>query len=452
MLRNLVSDHRLSSLGSPEDLKNPNYLPPLARAVPLGIQHVLAMFVANITPAFIIAQVAGFSGAELVQLLQMSMLFAGIATLLQTIGIGPVGARLPIVQGTTFIFLPIILPIVSGQGTAAMAVITGGIIVGGVFHAIIGNFIGRLRPLFPPLVTGLVVLMIGLSLVRVGIQYAAGGAAIAGTDDYGAVIGWAIALAVIAVTLTLSFFGRGMWSVASVLIGLLVGYALALALGLVDFTAIEEADWIVVPSPVPYGVEFTTVAVVGFCLMAFVSAIETVGDVSAITKSGANREVTAPEVRGAVLADGIGTAVAGVFGALPNTSYSQNVGLVALTRVMSRHVATIGACVLILCGLIPKIGALISTIPLQVLGGSVIIMFGMVAAAGISMLAEVNWNRRNMAILATALSVGLGLQLEPSALQHLPELPKLLLTSGILPAAFIAIGLNLVIPQELDRE
>ena len=436
-----------SSLGTPEQLRDPDYLPPVSRAVPLGIQHVLAMFVANITPAFIIAQAAGFSTPELVQLLQMSMLFAGIATLLQTLGAGPVGARLPIVQGTTFIFLPIILPIVSGQGVAAMAVIAGGILTGGLFHALLGNFIGRLRFALPPLVTGLVVLMIGLSLVRVGIQYAAGGAASSGTETYGAAQGWAIALLVIAVTLGLNFFGRGMLSVASVLIGLMIGYTAALFLGLVDFTPVGEADWAVLPTPFPYGVEFTSVAVIGFCLMAVVSAIETVGDVSAITKSGAGRNVTAPEIRGAVLADGVGTAVAGLFGALPNTSYSQNVGLVALTGVMSRHVVTIGAGFLILCGLIPKVGALIATIPIQVLGGSVIIMFGMVGAAGVSMLADVSWNKRNMVIFATALSIGLGLQLEPGALQHLPDLPRLLLTTGILPAAFIAILLNLTLPE-----
>jgi len=198
--------------------------------------------------------------------------------------------------------------------------------------------------------------------------------------------------------------------------------------------------------------EFSTAAIIGFCAMAFVSAVETVGDVSGIAKGGAGREATDREIAGATYADGLGTAVSGLFGALPNTSFSQNVGLIAMTGVMSRHVVTFGAVLLVVAGLFPKVGAVISTVPIEVLGGGVIVMFGMVVAAGISMLSDVHWNRRNMVIFAIALSLGLGLQLEPSALQHLPDTPRVLLTSGILPAAFIAILLNLILPQELAGE
>jgi len=186
--------------------------------------------------------------------------------------------------------------------------------------------------------------------------------------------------------------------------------------------------------------------------MAFISAIETVGDVSGITKGGAGREATDTEIKGATFADGIGTAISGVFGALPNTSFSQNVGLIAITGVMSRTVVTFGAIFLIVAGLVPKVGALISTIPIEVLGGGVIVMFGMVATAGVSMLSDVDWNRRNMVIFAISISIGLGLQLEPGALQHLPSTAKVLMTSGLLPAAFIAIILNLALPQDLDQQ
>ena len=186
--------------------------------------------------------------------------------------------------------------------------------------------------------------------------------------------------------------------------------------------------------------------------MAFISAIETVGDVSGITKGGAGREATDAEVTGATFADGFGTAIAGVFGSLPNTSFSQNVGLIAMTGVMSRHVVTIGAIFLIFCGLVPKIGAIINTIPIQVLGGGVIVMFGMVAAAGASMLSDVKWNSRNMVIFATALSVGLGLQQVPDAMVFLGDTARILLTSGLLPAAFIAIGLNLILPEHFGDE
>jgi NCS2 family nucleobase:cation symporter-2 len=443
--------------GSAGTLGDPDYMPPLARAVPLGIQHVMAMFVSNVTPAIIVCGAAGvgFGSADpapMLYMIQMSMLFAGVATLFQTIGFGPVGARLPIVQGTSFAFLPIMIPLVAGKGVEAFPALFGGIVVGGLFHAALGSVIGRIRFALPPLVTGLVVLMIGLALVQVGIQYAAGGIPARGTPDYGSLRNWAVAGTVILVTLGCKFFARGMVAVAAVLIGLVAGYLVAWSMGMVRFDAVGRAGLVALPVPFAWGVTFSTAAIVGFCLMAFVSAVETVGDVSGICKGGAGREATDREITGATYADGFGTAIAGVFGALPNTSFSQNVGLIAMTGVMSRHVVTIGALFLILCGLVPKIGAAISTVPITVLGGGVIVMFGMVVAAGISMLSDVVWNRRNMVIFAVALSLGLGLQMEPQSLQHLPETVRVLATSGILPAALIAIVLNLVLPQTLRAE
>lgn len=449
----------VTSIGTPEQLRDPDYFPPLARAIPLGIQHVLAMFVSNVTPAIIIAGAAGFGFGSnspdfpsMIYMIQMSMLFAGVATLLQTIGMGPVGARLPIVQGTSFAFIPIMIPIVAGKGVDAMAAITGGVLLGGLFHACLGFFIGRIRFALPPLVTGLVVLMIGLALVRVGIQYSAGGVPRIGTEAYGSLQSWSVALVVVLVTLGVKFFTRGMMSVAAVLIGLIVGYLVALAFGMVSFGNVARAAVFELPRPFAFGFEFSLAAVVGFSLMAIVSAIETVGDTSGIAKGGAGREATNEEITGATFADGLGTAVAGIFGALPNTSFSQNVGLVAMTGVMSRHVVTLGAFFLILCGLVPKVGAAISTVPIEVLGGGVIVMFGMVCASGISILSDVSWNRRNMVIFAVSLSVGLGLQLEPGALQHLPATAKILLTSGLLPAAFLAVILNLILPEDLPGE
>ncbi|MCP4297497.1 MAG: purine permease [Proteobacteria bacterium] len=448
-----------SSLGSPEQLRDPDYTPPLASAIPLGIQHVLAMFVSNVTPAIIIAGAAGFGFGSnspefpnLIYMIQMSMLFAGVATLLQTIGFGPVGARLPIVQGTSFAFIPIMIPLVAGKGVAAMGILMCGVIVGGIFHACLAPFVGKIRFALPPLVTGLVVTMIGLALVKVGIQYAAGGVPAMGKPEYGSLLNWFVASIVIVTTLGFKFFTRGILSVAAVLIGLIVGYIVALFMGMVSFANVSRAAVFALPDPFHFGFEFSVAAVVGFCLMAIISAIETVGDVSGITKGGAGREATDEEIKGATFADGIGTAVSGIFGALPNTSFSQNVGLIAITGVMSRKVVTFGAIFLIVAGLIPKVGALISTIPIEVLGGGVIVMFGMVASAGVSMLSEVDWSRRNMVIFAIALSIGLGLQLEPGALQHLPRTAAVLMTSGLLPAAFIAIFLNLILPEELDTE
>jgi NCS2 family nucleobase:cation symporter-2 len=447
------------SIGTPEQLRDPDYTPPLAKAIPLGIQHVLAMFVSNVTPAIIVAGAAGFGFGsnspdfpQMIYMIQMSMFFAGIATLFQTIGFGPVGARLPIVQGTSFAFIPIMIPLVAGKGVEALPALFGGVLIGGLFHALLGTVIGRIRFALPPLVTGLVVLMIGLALVKVGIQYAAGGVPAIGKPEFGSLQNWSVAIVVILVTLGLKFFTRGMMSVAAILIGLIAGYIVAYFMGMVSFANVGRAGVFEVPTPFHFGFEFSLAAIIGFCLMAFVSAVETVGDVSGITKGGAKREATDKEIAGATYADGFGTAIAGIFGGLPNTSFSQNVGLVAMTGVMSRHVVTFGAIFLIICGLVPKVGAVIATVPIEVLGGGVIVMFGMVCAAGVSLLSDVDWNRRNMVIFAVALSVGLGLQLEPQALQHLPDTLRILLTSGLLPAALIAILLNLLLPDKLSDE
>ena len=452
---------RDNSIGTPEQMRDPNYMPPIYKAVPLGLQHVLAMFVSNVTPAIIICGAAGIGfGSDqgalgfpaMTYMIQMSMFFAGVVTLIQTIGIGPVGAKLPIVQGTSFAFIPIMIPLVVGKGEEALAIVMGGVLVGGLFHAFLGLFIGKIRFALPPLVTGLVVTMIGLALVKVGIQYAAGGVPAIGTEEYGSLQNWTVAGTVIVVTLALKFYARGMVAISAVVIGLLVGYVLAYMMGMVSFANVGRASTFALPNPLHFGLEFGVAAVIGFCLMGFVSAVETVGDVSGITKGGAGREATDKEIKGATFADGLGTALSGLFGALPNTSFSQNVGLIAMTGLMSRHVVTIGALFLIAAGLIPKVGAIISTIPIEVLGGGVIVMFGMVVAAGMSMLSDVDWNRRNMVIFAIALSLGLGLQLEPGALQHLPGTWKVLTTSGILPAALIAIVLNLILPEELPGE
>lgn len=431
-------------------MRDPNYFPGFGKGIPLGIQHVLAMFVSNVTPAIIVSGAAGFgfgSGdiSNMIYMIQMSMVFAGIATLIQTISIGPIGAKLPIVQGTSFAFIPVMIPIAQ---TFGMAALMGGIVIGGIFHFFLGSVVGKLRVWLPPLVTGLVVLMIGLALVKVGIQYAAGGVPLIGKPEYGSLSHWSLALIVIVVTLGLKFFTKGMLSVSAVLLGLLAGYAVALVLGMVNFANIGNAKWFSAPNPLHFGFEINAAAIIAMCLMGVVSAIETVGDISGITKGGAGREATDKEVAGGTMADGVGTALSGIFGALPNTSFSQNVGLISMTGIMSRHVVTCGAIFLIVAGLVPKFGALISTMPISVLGGGVIVMFGMVAAAGVNMLSTVDWNRRNMMIFAVALSVGLGLQLEPGALQHLPDTMKVLMTSGLLPAATIAIVLNAIVPEE----
>jgi len=438
-------------IGTSEQLKDPNHEIPLGPRTALGIQHVLAMFASNVTPSIIIAGAAGFAfgGEDMVYLVQMAMLFAGVATLFQTIGFGPIGARLPVMQGTSFAFVPIMIGIVK---TSGMAALFGAVIVAGLFHTFLGSVIGRIRHWFPPLVTGIVITAIGLALLPVGIKYASGGAAAfqMNAPEWGDFSRWGLALVVIFVALGFKFFTRGTMSSAAILIGLIVGYVVGYLTGAVNFGGVAKAAWFAVPQPFKYGVEFSAFAIIGMCLMSLVSAIETVGDISGIAKGGANREATDKELSGGTYADGFGSFIAGLFGGLPNTSFSQNVGLISMTGVMSRSVVTLGALFLVACGLIPKVGAVVAAMPISVLGGGVIVMFGMVVSAGINMLSGVNWNRRNMIILAMSLSVGLGIQAVPTSMQHLPDSFEMLMVSGLLPAATISVILNLLIPKDID--
>ena len=427
----------------------PNITPPMGQAAPLGLQHVLAMFASNVTPSIIVAGAAGlqFGGTEQVYLIQMAMLFAGIATLFQTVGFGPVGARLPIMQGTSFAFVGVLAGIAATQG---LGVALTSCIIGGLIHFALGSVIANIRYLFPPLVTGLVILAIGLYLVPVGIKYAAGGAADfqMAAESFGSLMHWTVALTVIVVALGFKFMTKGILSNAAILLGLIAGYLVAFMFGMVNFAAVGKASWVTGLQTLPYGFEFNLGAVIGVTIVSIVSAVETIGDTSATAKAGAGREATDEEISGATYADGLGTAVAGVFGGLPNTSFSQNVGIVGMTGIMSRHVVTIAGAIMVICGLIPKIGAIIASMPLPVLGGGVIVMFGMVAAAGLNVLSEIKMSRRNMIIIALSLSIGLGFNLVPSAVQYLPGIWKTLATSAVAPTAFLAIILNQILPEE----
>ena len=435
-----------NAMGSYSD---PNITPPMGQAAPLGLQHVLAMFASNVTPSIIVAGAAGlqFGGAEQVYLIQMAMLFAGIATLFQPVGFGPVGARLPIMQGTSFAFVGVLAGIAATQG---LGVALTSCIIGGLIHFALGSVIANIRYLFPPLGTGLVILAIGLYLVPVGIKYAAGGAADfqMAAESFGSLMHWTVALTVIVVALGFKFMTKGILSNAAILLGLIAGYLVAFMFGMVNFAAVGKASWVTGLQTLPYGFEFNLGAVIGVTIVSIVSAVETIGDTSATAKAGAGREATDEEISGATYSDCLGTAVAGVFGGLPNTSFSQNVGIVGMTGIMSRHVVTIAGAIMVICGLIPKIGAIIASMPLPVLGGGVIVMFGMVAAAGLNVLSEIKMSRRNMIIIALSLSIGLGFNLVPSAVQYLPGIWKTLATSAVAPTAFLAIVLNQIIPEE----
>jgi len=428
---------------------SPNKKLPLSQSIPLGIQHVLAMFAGNITVPIIIAGIFGQTTAEKIFLIQMALFVAGVATIIQTVGLGKVGSRLPIIQGTSFAFIPVMVPFAKvGLGAVFTAAF-----IGGIFQMWIGKMLKPIRHMFPPLVTGIVVLMIGVSLLKVGFMYAGGGGWLLNNkpEFFGNANHLFIAFTVLIVALVAHQKGKGMVSSASILLGIIAGYIVAMLLGMVNYGKIASADWFAFPMPFQYGIDFVWGAVILMLFMSIVTTIETIGDISATTMGGANREATDKELSGGIMADGLGTTFASIFNAMPNTSYSQNAGLVAFTGVISRHVGTIAGIILILLGLFPKLGGIIAAMPESVIGGAAIIMFGLITAAGIKLISQSEMNQRNLLILALSLSFGIGLSLLPQFVAHIPDFGiklKLLLTTGLIPAGLIAFTLNATLPKK----
>ena len=318
---------------------------PLGQSIPLGIQHVLAMFAGNITVPIIIAGIFGQTPEEKIFLIQMALFVAGVATIIQTVGYGKIGSRLPIIQGTSFAFIPVMAPFAKvGLGAVFTAAF-----IGGIFQMWIGKILKPIRHLFPPLVTGIVVLMIGVSLLKVGFMYAGGGGWLLNNkpEVFGNSNHLIISFTVLIVALWANLKGKGMVSSASILIGMVAGYIVAMMMGMVNYGKIAGADWFAFPMPLQYGIDFVPGAIILMLFMAVVTTIETIGDISATTMGGANREATDKELSGGIMADGLGTAFGSLFNAMPNTSYSQNAGLVAFTGVISRHVGTIAGVILI---------------------------------------------------------------------------------------------------------
>lgn len=418
-----------------------NAMPPLGRAIPLGIQHVLAMFVSNVTVPIIIAGAAGLSEAQTTLMIQAAMFVAGVATLVQSLGLGPIGARLPIVMGTSFGFVPVLIPIAVGMGVPTAL---GAALCGGVAMALVGLFLPYVRFLFPPVVTGTFVIMIGTLLMPVGFAYIGGGF---GAPDFGSLHHLLLAGLVLVVTVGLHQFGRGIWSEMSPLAGLVAGFIAAMAFGYVDFSTVANADWFSLPVPFAIGLEFHLAAILPVVLLAVVTCAESIGDIVGTTVGGANREPTEKELSGGVMADGLSSVFAAIFNAYPQISFSQNVGIVALTGVVSRYVVAIGGIFLVIAGLLPKLGAVVSGIPNAVLGGAVLIMFGMIASAGIKMLSGIEFNKRNMLIVALSLATAIGLPAQEGLYSVYSENVQAIIESGLIPGAIIAIVLNLILPR-----
>lgn len=414
---------------------------PLGQAIPLGIQHVLAMFLGNISPLIIICGLLEMPLDIKTTLIQNAMFVAGIVTLVQLYPVWKVGARLPIVMGTSSGFIGTAKAMGAAYGYGALM---GASVVGALLEIVLGFFIKPLRKLFPPVVTSLVIISIGLSLLPVGINYFGGGN---GAPDFGSTKHLLVGTFVIIVIVILKQF-KGFLNNASILIGIIAGYILAIALGMVDFTPVKEAAWIALPKFMPVKMEFKAEAIIAMAIMFVATTVETVGDVSGITNGGLNREATDDELQGGVLADGVGSLVAACFGILPNTSFSQNVGLVAVTKVVNRFVIMTGAVFLILCGFIPKLSAVFSVMPQSVLGGAAVIMFAMILVSGLQSLARVELNDRNGLIVALSIGLGVGIGNVPAVLDQLPAwVGNIFAQNGIIMTFVIATVLNLILPK-----
>ena len=452
---------------------------PLSQAIPLGLQHVMAMFIGNLTPLIIVMGLCGLTadagfGDLRTALLQNAMVMAGIVTLVQLFSIGPVGGKVPIVMGTSSGFLGVLNNTVAacGGGILAYGAIMGACIVGGIFEGVLGMFLKPLRKFFPAIVTGSVVIAIGLSLLGVGINYFCGGS---GKADYGSLQNLFLGFVVLIVIILLKHFAPqdSVLSSAAILFGILVGYAVAVVMTLVlptvginadgaeytyswvvNFEQIKNAAWIAVPSFIGFGalsdmhVVFQANAIIPIGIMFIVTSIETVGDISACIEGGMAREATDTELSGGVICDGLGSSFAALFGVLPNTSFSQNVGLVSMTKVVNRFAISMGAIFLILCGFCPKIGAIMSVMPQSVLGGAAVMMFASILISGIQLITKEPIGSREITIISVAIGLGYGLGATNGATSQLPYYIQLVFGgSGIVPCSLAAILLNIILPK-----
>ena len=441
---------------------------PLKRAIPLGLQHVLAMFVGNLTPLLIICGACGISGSEefaqlQVSLLQNAMFVAGVVTLVQLYAIGPIGGKVPIIMGTSSGFIGVFKSVADtmGGGLATYGAIMGASVIGGLFEGVLGFFIRPLRKFFPAVVTGTVVLSIGLSLISVGINSFGGGN---GAKDFGSMENLLLALFVLVVILIVKHWTKGIASNSAILIGIIAGYGAAVIMSLIlpttgitadgteytkawvlNWDKVAQASWISIPEILPVKPVFDVRAIAPIIIMFIV----TVGDISGVIEGGMDREATDKELSGGVICDGIGSSFAALFGILPNTSFSQNVGLVTMTKVVNRTALATGAVFLILCGLVPKLGAIVSIMPQAVLGGAAVMMFSSIVISGIQLITKEKMTAKNLTIVSVALGVGYGMGANTAILAQTPQAIQLIFGgSGIVPAAVVAILLNIVLPDE----
>ena len=418
---------------------------PLIRSVPYGIQHILAMFVANLAPIMIIAGAAGLDDVSTGGMIQAAMLIAGIGTLIQLFPIGRLGSGLPIVMGISFTFVTVLAGVVATYGMGAAM---GAIIVGGCIEGVLGLFARYWRKLITPIVAAVVVTSIGFSLLSVGATSFGGGS---GAADFGSPRNLLLGTVSLVACLAFQCLVKGKQKHLSVLFGLVVGYIVAIPLGAVDFSSFSDIKLFAAPSIMPFTPEFDLGAIISVTLIFLVSATETLGDTTAVCQTGLNRNVTDKELSGSIAADGFVSAVSGCFGCMPITSFSQNVGLVAMTKVVNRKVIATGACIMILAAFCPVISALFSSLPEPVLGGCTIMMFGNIIVAGFQMIASAGFSQRNIVIAALSLAIGVGFTQVAEIFSCFPELVQSVFAQNCVAVVFlVAVVSNLVLPRDME--
>ena len=421
---------------------------PLLKAVPFGLQHILAMFVSNLTPITIIAAAGGLSQAEVAVLLQNAMLVAGIATLIQLFPVWRIGSRLPIVMGVSFTFVTVLSTVAASYGYPA---VIGAVICGGVFEGIIGLFARYWRKIIAPVVASSVVIAIGYSLFTVGARSFGGGYA----EDFGSASNLLLGAVTLTVCLGWNILARGYLKQLSVLAGLVVGYILAVFMGKVDLSVIFSEGIVSLPALLPFAPEFHMGAIFSVAIIFMVSAAETIGDTTAMVSGGLSREITSKEISGSLACDGFASVVSALFGCPPVTSFSQNVGLVNMTKVVNRFTIATGAGCMLLAGFLPPVGNFFASLPESVLGGCTIMMFGTIMVSGIQMLSRAGFTQRNMTIAALSLSVGIGFTAasEIDLWRIFPEVVQSVFSANVVAVVFVvSILLNLILPEDMELE
>lgn len=423
---------------------------PIGKAIPFGLQHILAMFVSNLAPITMIAGAAKVpvTGAELGMLLQNAMFAAGIATMIQLYPLWKIGSRLPVVMGVSFTFVTVLSTISANYGYPA---VIGAVLIGGLFEGTLGLSAKYWRKIISPIVAASVVTAIGFSLFTVGARSFGGGYA----TDFGSVSNLLLGLITLATCLLWNMFAKGYLKQLSVLAGLIVGYIVAIFMGKVDLSMIMSGGIVALPHLLPIKPEFHAGAIMSACIIFLVSAAETIGDTSALVAGGLGREITGEEISGSLACDGYGSFISGLFGCPPVTSFSQNVGLVAMTKVVNRFTIMTGAVAMILAGLFPPNGNFFASLPQSVLGGCTIMMFGTILTSGMQMIANCGFTQRNITIVAMALSIGIGFTTtsESGIWAEFSPVVQSVFSANVVAVVFVvAIIMNLILPKNMEVE